>query len=209
MHYAPDEEQFHSKKSMREAMVLHRRAFSDEVQALSEQRLKAPGKDKLIENLAHKYSINIPVLDAENPSPARREVDIEMRRDARYPFTGGPSVVKGTEIMISVPYAGDEEVFRWHASAHVMSYPRGHIGKTSITFSARGQNLDASQVRAEFDRWLAVINQHLQGMKIELGNFNEAIKAEIATAINAHLEKIKRDDELLSGLGFGGQKASS
>lgn len=208
MHYGDNQEAFHSKASMRQLMELQRQAMHDAVRALPEQQLKPAATDKLIESLADKYSINIPVLDEENPSPARREVDIDMARDPRRSFMGGPGIVKGTEITISVAFTGDAEIFRWHASSHTMSYPRGHIGKTSITFSTRGQNLDASQVRAEFDRWLVVIKQHLQGMKTELGNFNEAIKAEITTAINARLEKIKRDDDLLSGLGFRGQKAS-
>jgi hypothetical protein len=43
-------------------------------------------------------------------------------------------------------------------------------------------------------------------MRRELGNFNEAIKAEIGHAVDARLEKFKHDDDLLGGLGFGGPK---
>jgi hypothetical protein len=204
MRYPTDEEPLHAKVSVYQMMDHHRRSFLDEIETLSEQKLKTTLRDQLIASLAGKYSINIPILDGSNPSPARHEVDIDASRDPMRSFMGGPAVVKGTEITISVPFTGDVEAFRMHASSHTMSYPLARVGKTAVTFSRKGTNLDPGRIRNEFDAWLATIKEHLDGMRRELGNFNEAIKADIGRAVDARLEKFKRDDDLLGSLGFGG-----
>jgi len=84
-----------------------------------------------------------------------------------------------------------------------MEYPRGRIGPSEGVFRKQGTNLDGAQVRREFDDWLAAIKRHLAGMTQELGGFNNALIGEALTALNARAAKFRRDDELLSGLGFG------
>lgn len=205
MRFGRDSEmRFHSEASLYQVVEHQRRKLREEIARLTERELKASPLDGLVGALAFKYSINVPILDETNPSPARREVDLDASRDPRREFLGGPVMLKGTEIAISVPYSGDREMFRFHPSNHVVNYPIGVLGDKAIIFTRQGANLDAALVRREFDAWLAIIKEHLDGMRKELGNFNDAIKSEIANAINARLGKIKRDDDLLGGLGFGG-----
>jgi hypothetical protein len=40
-------------------------------------------------------------------------------------------------------------------------------------------------------------------MTQELGGFNNSLVAEALSALNGRVAKVQRDDELLSGLGFG------
>ncbi len=206
MRYAPDEEPLHSKGSIYQATDLQRRAMQQEIAGLSGPQLKTAPIDQLAASLAEKYSINIPILDEANAAPAQHEVDINVSRDPMRRFGGGSGIMKGTEITITVPYTGDAKAFRMHASSHTVDYPLGRIGKVSIMFSRRGVDLDAGRVRQEFDAWIATIKKHLEGMRHELGNFNEALKAEATTAVNTRIEKLRRDDDLLGGLGFGGPK---
>lgn len=195
-------ESLHSKASLAQAIANQRSRLKNEIMALSEKQLSSCHLEELVSHFSDKYSITIPLLDESNITPTRAEVDIDQSEDPRRVFLGGPRLVKGTAITISVPYTGDTEVFRMHASQHVMNYPIGYLSAHSIAFVCRGTHLDPQQVRREFDTWVAVIKQHLDGMRTELGNFNEAIKLEISKALNERLEKLKRDEALLSGLGF-------
>ena len=209
MTYNSDCEPLHAKCSIRDAMMHQSLGLLNEIKNLPEQKMKASPRDQLIEELAEKYSINIPVVNDLAPSAATHEVDIDVSRDPRRSFMGGgPATAKGTEITISVSYTGDKEVFRMHAGSHTMDYPLARLGDATIMFSWRGSNLDSVQVRKEFDSKIVAINQHLQGMRAELGNFNDTLKTEAASAITARFDKLKRDDDLLGGLGFGGPKGS-
>jgi hypothetical protein len=201
-----NEEPFHSKASIYQAMEVQRRGLHNEINGIPEQRLRSTAIEALTASLAEKYSMNIPILDEESATPSKREIDIDMSRNPSRQFLGGPSTVKGTEITIVVPYSGDKEIFRHHASSHAVEYPTGHIGEATISFVRRGANLDPARVRLEFDAWVARIKEHLEGMRKELGNFNESITAEIRSKLETRLSKVNKDDELLDGLGFRGTK---
>jgi hypothetical protein len=202
-----NEDAFHSRAGISQAMELQRQHMREEINRLPEARLESEAVERLAEEMAEKFSINMPVLDEASIQPARREIDIDFSRDptrrAYYSERGG--VVKGTEISISVPFQGDAEVFRLHASSHTMEYPRGRIESAVIVFRRQGGDLDAAQVRREFDEWLAAIKRHLAGMTQELGDFNNHLVAEAVSALNGRAAKLQRDDELLSGLGFASQ----
>ncbi|MGH7093041.1 MAG: hypothetical protein ACREFB_05850 [Stellaceae bacterium] len=200
-----DEEAFHVKGTIAQVMQYQRQQMRDEINRIPETKLKSASVDQLAEEMAEKFSINIPVLDESAVRPASREVDIDFSGDpySRAYHTGRGGVQKGTEIGISVPYQGDAEVFRFHASSHTMDYPRGRIEGSEIVFRRRGANLDAGQVRRDFDGWLAAIKQHLTQMTQELGDFNNTLIGEASNALNARMTKFQRDDQLLAGLGFG------
>jgi len=206
-----DEEAFHSKGSISQAMQMQRQAMQVAINHLQETYLKSMPLDKAAEDMAGKYAICIPVLDEGAIQPERREVDIDPSRNRTHlPYhSGRGAVVKGTEISISVPFQGDAEVFRLHASSYTIESPQGRIAGSAIVFRAQGTNLDPAQVRRQFDDWLAAIKRHLAGMSQELGAFNEILRGQAMTMLTARLDKLKRDDDLLTGLGFGSSGAVS
>jgi hypothetical protein len=178
-------------------MNQQRGGLQEEIRKLTEPQLRASSSEQLAASLAEKYRIDLPILDDSNPTPGRREVDIDITHSHQRAILGGPAVAKGAEITISVPFKGDAEVFRLHPSSHTMSYPRARISDSDITFRWRGTTLDPAHIRREFDQNIATIKQHLAGMPQEMGKFNEVLKTEAASAINARLEKLKRDNDLL------------
>jgi hypothetical protein len=200
-----DEENFHHKANMAQVMQHQRQQMRDAINRLAEAKLKTVPVEQLAEEIAAAFSINMPVLDETAIRPATREVDIDFSGDpsSRAYYTGRGGIQKGTEISISVPFQGDAEVFRLHASSHTMEYPRGRIERSEIVFRKRGVNLDGSQVRREFDDWLAAIKRHLAGMTQELGGFNDGLIGEALSALNARTAKLQRDGDVLAGLGFG------
>jgi hypothetical protein len=200
-----NEEPLHAKGNISQAMQLQRQRMRAEINRLPETRLKSESVEQLAEQMAKKFSINMPVLDETSIQPAQREVDIDFSQDRsrRAYYSGRGGIEKGTEISITVPFQGDPEVFRLHASSHTMEYPRGSIEPSAIVFRRQGANLDSAQVRQEFDDWLAAIKRHLAGMTQELGEVNNSLVAEALSTLNDRAAKLQRDDDLLSGLGFG------
>lgn len=200
-----NEEPFHSRGGIAQAMELQRRKMCEEINRLPESQLKSVEVNQLAEDIATKFDITIPLLDESSVKPSTREVEINSYNDpwSRSNYTGRGGIQTGTEISIFVSFTGDAEVFRLHASTHMMDYPRGTIEGSAIVFRRRGTNLDAAQVRRDFDEWLASIKRHLGGMAQELGDFNDKLVGEALTAFNTRAQKLQRDDELLSGLGFG------
>lgn len=210
-HRFSEEERFHSRGNISQAMQLQRQRMRDAINRLPEKRLKSEPMQQLAEEIAKQFEIVIPILDESSIQPSQREVDIDFSNDpfSRAYYTRRGGIQKGTEISISIPFQGDSEVFRLHASNHTMDYPLGSIRQSVIVFRRQGVNLAAAQVRQGFDEWLAAIKRHLAGMAQELGGFNDSLIAEALSALNARAQKLQRDDELLSGLGFGNPQSPS
>ena len=74
---------------------------------------------------------------------------------------------------------------------------------------AAGVDLDAAQVRREFDEWLASIKQYLVGIVQEVAALKPSLHSEATRLLNARIAKLQKDDDLLAGLGFGQQRAAS
>jgi len=202
--------------SIRVAMESQKHALLNEISRLSVAELKAAPSEEIAGKLAHKFSIELPILDETGIHAEQRDIDVAhdpsglafQLRQAGMDL-GQSRVTKGTEITISVPFQGDAQIFRCHASSHTMEYPFGRIGQCAIIFCRQGNNLNAASVRREFDEWLGTIKRHLVGISQELGNFNQALLTAANNALWARLEKLKRDEGLMSGLGFGSPKPAS
>jgi hypothetical protein len=199
VHAYRNEEAFHSRGNISQAIELQRRAMQSEINGLAEANLKRQRPEQVVQALADKFSIIIPALDEGNIRPEKQGVDVEL---PNYFGERTRQVQKGTEISIAVPFRGDAEVFKLHASSHTIDYPRGTIEGSTIVFRRHGTNLDPAQVRRDFDQWLSAIKKHLAEMTQELGDFNNTLKTAAEAGIAARAAKLQRDDELLSGLGF-------
>jgi len=76
-----DDEPLHIRASLSQVMQARRQRMRDEINHLPEARLKSEPVERLAEEMAEKFSINIPVLDEASIRPASREVDIDFFRD--------------------------------------------------------------------------------------------------------------------------------
>src|SRR5258708_1090918 len=99
-----DDEPFHHKATIAQAMEHHRRTIRDEPNRFPEAKLKVVPLERLTQEMAEKFSINIPILDESAIQPSRREIDLDISRDpTRTAFrTGRGGIVKATEITIPV-----------------------------------------------------------------------------------------------------------
>ena len=185
-------------------MRLQRQEMQEEIRRLPEARLKAEPLEAIARAVAAAYAIEMPALDEAAIHPERREIEIDFTT-----MFGERARKMGTEIIITVPFHGDGSVFRLHASSHSMEYPRGRVTDNAIVFRKQGVDLDAAQTRREFDQWLAAIKRHLDGMTRELGTFKDALRGEALATLNVRAGKLKRDDDLVAGLGFRPPRSAS
>jgi hypothetical protein len=198
------ETNLHSEVAIRQVIEQRTRDLDNAINGISERELKGEPRGRMAATLAQRFAINVPVLDENGATPASAEVDVDISNDPTRLFMGGgPRYVKGTEITITVPFSGDADVFSMHASNHTMDYPRATISSATIAFVRQGVSLDPAAVRREFDRWLATIKHHLEQMRVEVASFNERLRHESETKIQARIDKLRRDDDLVGGLGFG------
>jgi hypothetical protein len=160
--------------------------------------------DDLARHYASKYSIDVPVLHPEEILVDQRETPINVSHDRMRYFSdrSGPHYVTGTSVDVEIPFSGEKECFSFQASRYSSNPPRARISSGNVQFSIVGTDLDPTRVRSEIDRMVLSLNEHLEWLRNDVRTFNQSLFATAKTSIERRKQKLLKDQNLVSGLGF-------
>src|SRR5476649_1206433 len=153
--------------------------------ALSEGRLRGEPLDVLAEELANRFTIDVPSLDEAGitVSPPR-EVDIEVGgRGFDYGYSG-TRTVKGTTVTFRVPYQGDKILFSVRPSTFNLAPPHATIRDGALEMTFSGPTLNSAQVKSEFEAALKSIKEYLGWQERDFSQFNASVKQLTFAALN-------------------------
>jgi hypothetical protein len=83
-----------------------------------------------------------------------------------------------------------------------MNPPRGTISSDTLRFTIQGTNLTSNSVQSEIKNRLEDIEQYLGWLRNTATPFNDALKGQATSQIEARKKKLLADRSLVSGLGF-------
>ncbi len=115
---------------------------------------------------------------------------------------GGPVHVTGTEVIVEVPFSGDQQMFWIRPSTWDTGPPRGEVRSNALIFRYWSDAPQADQLRLAFDRWLADIKRYLQWQRETFKGFNDTLASSAGTAITQRREKLLANQSLVAGLGI-------
>lgn len=199
--YTRDAELLFHKYDMFGVLDVQRRAIVKKVDALREAQVSADGTLKaLVDDL----KLEVPSLDerAISVSPPR-EVEINFGRGDFYDDYGrGRRAVKGTEVIFTVPFAGDHNFFFVRPTQFDLNPPRAIVETKAILVPFRAVQIIPEQVKSEFEATLKSINKYLSTQINDVASFNENLEELVAQALASRGQKLKQATDAVNAFGY-------
>ena len=133
------------------------------VESMDGNRLLNTSVDDLAAYFEQKFQIEIPDLLTDQIVVDQREAKIDVSRDQnRMIFDRSRSFhITGTEIEVEIPFTGEAEAFKIQPTSFTLSPPRAEVRGNVLVLRIVGTDLNAERVRAEIDRTVGEIQNHL------------------------------------------------
>jgi hypothetical protein len=175
----------------------------EEIASLEAQRVLTSSIEDLCDYFVKKYFVEVPELQKEKTIADQQEKEIDMsHRLGGYDSSPGRHYVKGTEIVISVPFSGDAELFKVRPNTFTYNPPCGEVRDQTLILRVSGIQLDAKVVRGQIDAELAQIEGWLSTLRSNVEPYNTAIRENARQQLEARRTKLLADQNLVSELGF-------
>jgi hypothetical protein len=205
MYSGPDDLLFY-KADVHAVETHQRHAVETEIAEMDGNRLLNTNIDDLVNYIADKYRIDVPVLDEANMTvdqqESKRDVAGDPRRIAFHMGESRPVYVTGTEVVVEVPFTGDAELFSVKPNPYSLSPPRGHVHGNTISFRYWSDRPEAKQVRSAIDQWLAEVKESLNRQQENFKGFNNELPRLARARINQRRDKLLANQNMVAGLGI-------
>ncbi len=120
---------FYTRGHLLQGLEAHRASVAAEVDAAPEEHVLQVHEQEWAAALRERYRIEAPVLDRasvrmEKPEPTQVDVSGDISRLIRF----RPVYVPGHRTVVHIPFAGEEDVFHFLPSSHLMVELRARVG---------------------------------------------------------------------------------
>jgi len=163
----------------------------------------------LIKTLFDNYSIS-PIILKINQKGVENYGDVELPRsnhpDIFLQSYSLPHYVKGTEILISIPFEGDPNLFRYKGSTYLTDPPEGQIEESKILLSVDyipdsiNEKKQIEEVKRTVDLKIREIEHGIEWLNKDVSDFNRDLPKFIQSQIQKRKEKILRDEHIVAAL---------
>lgn len=175
----------------------------EEVALLDPSYLMKVSEQDLVDSLTAKYQVEpIELIREQIVADGPREVDLTLRGEAAFLYGRDEVTVRGTGLTIVVPFKGDPMLFRRKPSTFNFNPPRGRIVDHELHLDFRGRDMDGEQLKREYERVLADVKQYISWQRGMIDAHNQTIRTTIAQAVGQRKAKLKKDVDLVAGLGI-------
>ena len=174
------------------------------IEAVPASEILSRPPDQLAEELFEELRIEPPVLRESDIQASQEEAKVDVSQDPRrFVFDRSrPFYLSGTKVSFHVPFDGEPELFGAQASTLSTCPPCAEVENGELLFCYERLDHDAEAVRAEFERELAGVRQHLSWVRNDVVPFNESLRAEAKQRIERRREKLLKDQGMVSQLGY-------
>jgi hypothetical protein len=179
-------------------------SMKGEIESQNSNELLNTSTNDLAKYYANKYSIEVPVLHTDQVVVDQQETQIDVSRDKNrwIEDRSRPFYITGTSIEVEVPFTGEREAFSIQPTTRNFNNPRAVVGNGILSFSIEGTGLEAGTVKSEIENSLESINQHLDWLRRDVKTLNDSLFARAQEHIERRKQKLLKDQNLVTGLGF-------
>lgn len=175
-----------------------------------DQFLNSP-EDEVIQHVVSELEVEPLVLFEDRAEMDQREtkIDVSGWRD-RNPFGDrGPVLVAGVEVVVSIPYSGDQQLWRlrpnrWQSvfpRAEVSSPDRTGIGSLKVIIT---QPVDEppERIKSRLDEELRSIEFYIESQHTQIDQFNSSLPRAVEDAVRGRRERLKKHEGIQDLLGI-------
>lgn len=199
----PDDYLF-SSRDLRMLFEHQNTEIKKEIDALPSERVLNTSPDDWVAYFSGKAEIEPPQLDETGISLEQDEAKVDVSHDpGRLIFDRSrPFYLPGTAITFCIPFSGEPELFRFRPSTYSMNPRQAAVRGNELRLRYVRLDHNAEAVRAEFERDLGTIKQHLEWMAKDVAPFNASIAGLVSQQIQARRDKLIKDRDLAASLGY-------
>ena len=186
---------FGERGSPYEMTLILRERLNKELANLTPDVLLKSSPDAVINDIVHRYTLNVPVLDRANIGeyePAA--IKLEVPQNSQYGFFAGPGpyFVDATEFRIRIPFTGDKNLFRYSTTGYGNPI-EGEVTDDAVILTHAAKNPDVQAINREFTERLNRIEATLQFSKDSVSDWNKGLMNIVKPAIEKRLATIEQN----------------
>jgi hypothetical protein len=160
--------------------------------------------EAVVTHFVERFDLTVPILHDAEKTISQREIDFDVSRDPMRMFVNeGPFYIKGTEIVVHVPFEGEAELFRVRPSTYTLSPPRGEVenGELLLEFSFPNDQ-PPPDLKSAIDLRIAGIKQSLENLRESAVQLKGQLVPLATQAWQRRKMHFANRSELISGLGI-------
>ncbi len=184
--------------------------ISETVDTTPRDQFLATPEEDLIEHINSQFYIDPLVLYEDSKEMKQYETTIDISRDPnRYISRPGPHHVPGFRIVVSIPYTGDDDLWKLQPSHYQSVFPHAEVRKShgnkpshlELIFE-QASDEPPDRIKQELDSELDTIRFYVNSQREQVEYYNSTLPAIILKSIKSRKERLKKHDGIAGFLGI-------
>lgn len=184
---------------LRSAVENRTREILTEIDDIDEDSFLNRSMDDLCDYLEQKYKIDVPRLIDSGMTASHEDTKVDTSGSSRNIVSSdGPAYIRGTRVVVTIPFEGDGELFRYRASTYSYNPPHGWVqqGEVVLTYVLTAHDEKALQSAIKDD--IAKIKKGLDWIANDASQFNATILSTARRHMEARRQKLLKDRGLMA-----------
>ena len=184
---------------------------SEGVAKISKDQFLATPKDDLVEHVYSQFYIEPLALHEDSKEMESYETSIDVSNEPnRYIVRSrGPYMVPGFRIVVSIPYTGNDDLWKLQPSRYQSIFPRAEVRKSrgnetgylELIFE-RASDEPPDRIKQDLDNVLSTIRFYVDAQREQVEHYNSTLTALIREAIKSRQERLKQHEGISDILGI-------
>jgi len=183
------------------------------VNSLSKDQFLNTSEETLVEHELNRCAVEPLQVFQESMEMEELEtqIDVRNRSDRYFPssYHSGPVFVPGIRVVVSLPFTGDPDLWKYTPTTFTTTFPRGTIrtrgphnaGVVEITLEAPSDD-PPERLRRPLDSVLSGIDVYIERQRKDVEVFNSELPSKPRGIVAARRERIRQNDGLVASLGI-------
>lgn len=187
-------------------LFAYERRLPEEIRDLDSQTLLRSSFSDFKTYFEDRYHLNVPTLrrdQAQTLAPQDTKVAVSPHESSFYYGSSALVHVAATTFIISLPFEGDPDLFKYLPNSRYMTHIEGSVtAQQSIVLKHTVREHDSSSIKAEFDRRVGMIEEYLQTQRLQVADWNARLPERIRTLLEKRKERALTAQNVAESLGF-------
>jgi hypothetical protein len=170
-----------------------------EVDSIAKDQFLVSSDDELIRHISARLQVEPLALKEDAISMSQTETQVDVYGDGNRYFTqgSGPFYIPGTRVEITIPFTGEEWIFRYRTNPWSSSYPRADVQRDHLKLTiSRPHDADPSTFKSTYDRELKMIREYVERSQKQVKSYNSNLPNLIHSAVADRRARLGRHDNI-------------
>jgi hypothetical protein len=110
--------------------------------------------------------------------------------------------VRALKVIVSIPFSGDERLFRYHPSRFMLDTPEAEIRENELRLGFRATNDRPDDLKNEIERQMGYIHQNLKEIEKEVSGYNGSLPEYVGKVVETRRNQLLSNRKFVESLGY-------